>query len=141
MADEHTPPPDGPWERGAHEGYKAFHIVLEICEDHLNRVFSAHTFRGQIDEETAFSLRNGGVEQIAFAFLAESLRRELFVDIMVKLSADPEFVERWRKSDESGQVEMEREVAHASLSVMTTTLPKLADALAKEAFTRLTEVP
>jgi hypothetical protein len=141
MADEHMPPPDGPWERGSHEGYKAFHIVLEICEDALGRVFSSHSFRDQIDEETAFSLRNGGVEQIAFAFLAESLRRELFVDIMVKLSADPAFVEKWRNGDEAAQVEIEREVAHASLSVMTSTLPKLAGALTKEAFSRLTEVP
>jgi hypothetical protein len=134
-------PPPPPWKRGEQQGYKAFHIILEVCSDDEGRVYSSHHFREEFDEQVALTLNNGGVEQIAFAFLTETLRRELFVDMLVQLSGAPDYLERWAKADDTGKEELERGLSHAALSVLSKTQSRLAAGLAKEAFTRLAEDP
>ena len=125
-------PPPRPWKKGVHQTYKALVLEVHVCQDETGRVWSSNSFQGSEDEQTALKMPQGGTEQVAYALLTEALRREVFVDALVHLSRDPQFLVHYVAGDPETREEMEEHLTRAAREVMFTTMEKMGTAPAKE---------
>ncbi|OHD24508.1 MAG: hypothetical protein A2Y38_07225 [Spirochaetes bacterium GWB1_59_5] len=126
MAEFDRSPPK-PWTPGRHPTYTAYTLVVHVCEDEHGRVWSDHEFFTEGDALVAAGTRNGGVEQVAHALLTEALRREAFVDLLVKVSHDPALLGRLQQpaQREAMATEIEGVVARVITQVLPKALPGL----------------
>lgn len=113
--------PPKPWLPGKHPTYTSYRLVVNVCEDEHGRVWSDHTFYTEEDAEVAGGTRNGGVEQIAHALLVEALRREAFVDILVRVSKTPGLLSQLQGDQQEA---FHKEIEQVVSQVVTQVLPK-----------------
>jgi len=92
-------PPPRPWKKGKQADYEVIHILLEICQDDRHRVFSSHRPAEREDEELALTWRSGGLEQTAFAFLTEAIRREAILQTLLFKSNHPDLFQRLEEAE------------------------------------------
>lgn len=137
MSDRQKPPPT-PWVRGKQAGYTALDLVIHLCQDATGRVWSEHDFREALDEATSKTLKGFGNQQIAYALLVEAARREAFVDAMLTVQNNPDYLERYKAGDEALRDEMEAFIGDRATEVMTRTLRKMAPGIGKEILWMLT---
>lgn len=90
----HTPP-KFPWVKGVQPDYRSFIVRLGICQDNDNSVWSYSDLEDETDRQTCDSLPSHGVEQIAFGLLCEAVRREAYLQILLRLTADNNFVDKF----------------------------------------------
>ena len=125
-------PPPRPWKKGEQEDYKALVVEIHVCQDSTGRVWSSNSFQDLVDEETAQGMPQGGSQQIAYALLTEAYRREVFVDALVHLSRDPQFLVHYVAGDPETRLEMEEHLAQTAREIMAVTLEKMGFAAARE---------
>jgi len=87
-------PPPLPWSKGTHEDHAVAVIEVLVCQSKPGAVFSAHTVQGPEDQAVLMTWPSGGQRQVAHALLVEALRREAVVGLLVKMTKDPEYLER-----------------------------------------------
>lgn len=83
------------WVKGQHPDRDTFKMILTVCEMRergMRRVISAHDFDDAKSAEIAQGLASQGEEQIVFALLAEMMKREARLQVLIQLSADPEYL-------------------------------------------------
>lgn len=121
-----------PWEVGKHEGYKAFVVEVHVCEAEDGQVFFAHRLSKE-SSAIASSLKSGGEEQIAFALAAEAVRREMFMQALLRMQ-DSSWLKRYSTASEEEKTairgEMCQDVARALVSVVA----KLGNQVSLETF-------
>lgn len=84
--------PPAPWTKGINTNYTAFVIEVHVCKDELGNVHSARKLQDELDESTVQTLGNaGGMEEGSFGLLVEATRQEAMLQVLIKLSNDPEF--------------------------------------------------
>lgn len=88
-------PPQFPWVKGVQPDYRAFIIRVGVCQDTDHNVWSYSDLEDQTDHLTCDTLPSRGVEQIAFGLLCEAIRREAYLQILVRLTADNELVDKY----------------------------------------------
>jgi len=130
-------PPPFPWKTGTSESYTAFTVAVDVCQDQRKRVWSDQRFPTAEDAAAAQTLDGDAIQQIAYALLTEALRRELYLDAMVELSNNPDFITAWVNADPQGKTKLEHELANAGLTVMFQGLGKMAPSVARETFLRV----
>lgn len=141
MSEAWNKPPPAPWEVGVQEKYTATSLTVSICQDQFDRVWSGHHFSSPEAEEAALALPQGGVKQIAFGLLVEALRRELFVEILVALSQNGDYIAKWSSAEAATQRNIEREIGATAQQVMSRTIEKMAPDCAREVLTMLSPTP
>lgn len=90
--------PQMPWKMGVFPDYRAFSIVVEVCQSEEGHVFSTHKMLTKEDEKTCASFPSGGVEQIAFGLLMEAVRREAYIAALIRLTNNPLFLKEFSQS-------------------------------------------
>ena len=89
------PPPPQPWVKGIQPEYRCFHATIEVCQDNENNVYSSHYLTEDDDALICDSLPSKGLEQLAFGLITESLRREALIEMLIRLSSDETYIERY----------------------------------------------
>jgi len=88
-------PPKFPWVKGIQPDYRSFVVRVGVCQDNHNNVWSYSDLEDQTDMQTCDTLPSRGVEQIAFGLLCEAIRREAYLQILMRLTADNNFVDNF----------------------------------------------
>jgi len=125
-------PPEQLQHKGEHDGHRTIVLEVRVCEDPTGRVWSEHNFQSAEDETLCGQMAGGGVRQVAHALLTEALRRETFVSVLAKLSADPTFLAAYAGEGREKQQEIERQVGDAVREVLWLTSGKMGADTARE---------
>lgn len=85
-----------PWVKGRHQDYTAFVIEVHVHQDRTGNLRSFHCLQGTEDEVAASTLpgSSGGMEEGALALLTEAGRAESLLQVLVKLTNEPEFQQK-----------------------------------------------
>ena len=129
---KHGQSPDKPWLTGKQPGYTGYKLVVNVCEDELHRVWSDHEFMTQADHAASQSTMTGGVHQVAHALMTEAVRREIYLDVLIQLTQDSTFLDKWIAADEAGQDEIVAELSAITCEVLRGKLLKMAPGLVRE---------
>lgn len=84
------------WARGKHMDAEVAVLEVYIRRDVHGRILSAHQPASDADAQVLLGWPSGGLEQAAFALLAEAVRREALMDVLLQDSHQPE----WRNATE-----------------------------------------
>jgi hypothetical protein len=110
-------PPAFPWIRGVQPTYRSFDIKVSVCQDNEGQVFSIHELAPE-DEEICSTMHSRGLEQIAFGLVVESIRREVFLEVLLRQSKDEGFLERYSSGTDEVRDVILREIASETNRVM-----------------------
>ena len=123
--DTHKPPPR-PWRRGIHPDHKVLHLLVRVVENSYGWTFSESVFEDPGDEEIAARMSSGGHRQIAFALLTEACRREVFLQVLMQMSAPGgrHLLVLYAKGGEDREKVIEQVTNHA-ITVMARTIKKM----------------
>ena len=124
--------PNKPWLTGKQPGYTGYRLTVNICEDDLHRVWSDHEFASLEDEKAAFSSPQMGVQQIAHALMTEAVRREAYLDLLLKMTQDPKFLSKWQGADEAGREQVVTELSAITSEVIRGKLIRMVPGLVRE---------
>lgn len=124
--------PNKPWLTGKQSGYTGYKILVNICEDDLHRVWSDHEFATPEDQVAAQSTTAGGIQQIAHSLMTEAVRREVYLDVLLTLTQDPAFLDKWVAADAAGQNVIITELSAITCEVLRGKLIKMAPGLVRE---------
>jgi hypothetical protein len=88
-------------------------VLLDVWihQDEQGRVYSQHRPQTAGDHQNLIAWKSGGLEQVAFAFLAESLKREAVRDLLLLESKEPGFLARIQAMDADGQQAIGKDLA------------------------------
>lgn len=126
--------PNPPWRKGFTKDYVHFVVEVHVAQDNQNQVFSYHKLQHEQDEETVNRMRHQGLEEMVFAFLNETLRKESLLETLVLVSNNEDFAQRLQSArSEADMDELAQEVAHATQDVLAKAIEKQAPAAALEA--------
>ncbi len=122
--------PEQPWERGRQE-YTLIGVNVQVCEDADGTVWSLHQVDPE-DEPVAKSMDSGGNRQVAHALLVEALRREVFVEVLIEMSSDKDWLSRYQTVSKTDQDGMTKNLSNSALAVMVGVIPKLLPGVVQE---------
>lgn len=124
------------------KGQNQFTLTVNICLGPNGEVLSNHNFTSSDDSETAKQWSGGGLRQVAHALLTEAVRREAFTSLIVKMSADPEYLQNYLKATPEERKALETEMSIKVQEVLTRNLQKMTLPSTQEAFQMiLTQLP
>lgn len=132
-----TKEPETPWLQGINQEYAMFRLEVDICVTRDQEVYSIHRPQGQVDMDTMKSLYSYGEQQTIFGLLTETLRRETFFEILLRMSDDPNFMESYIKQDEEGKSVIENEVSEDVIELIYRTVEKMAPDVARDVLTMM----
>lgn len=133
MSNDTLKPPAFPWQKGDQGSYAALVIEVHVCKDESGRVFSMHKLQDTKDRETALSWTSGGQEQVAFALLTETMRREALFGLLVRMTKDPTLPLRFKAMSPEDKQALIREMSVQLQSQVAAVVGKMADAAMEEA--------
>ena len=125
-------PPKFPWIKGVQPEYRSFDILVSVCQDNDGGVFSIHKLASDADEEVCNTLPSRGLEQIAFGLLVEAIRREAFLEILLKQSDDDSLFKRYSEGLDKERELILREIASAVGVVMNKSIQASSQAATAE---------
>jgi hypothetical protein len=130
-------PPAQPWHTGVHEDYSAFVVEVNICEGTNRMVYSTHQFRGPEDQDVARRLLSSGEQQMAFSLLTEAMRREAYLQGLIKAKENEGFLSQYKDGDPQIRTKMEREIALSLAQLLNRTVCQMAPGVAQEILTMM----
>lgn len=117
-------------------------LTVTIRTDANGAVMSTHDFASPQDAEKASKWASGGLRQIAQALLNEAVRREAFTSLLVQMTADPEYAQRYRVADPVKRAEMEEQLSEKVQHILSKNTQRLTLTSVQEAFQIiLTQLP
>lgn len=120
------------WPNGQHENYDAFVIEVGVRRDHDGKLQSYKRLRSDADWETTQKLGpGGGLEEGSWALLTEAARTEAMLQLLVKLSNDPEF-KRKITAAESAPEDLIEKLAADTLEITHRVLKEIVSDVARE---------
>jgi hypothetical protein len=126
-----------PWKIGEHEGMKHLMVEVHVCQDALGRVFSGQRL-SEGSGEIAKSMKSGGEEQIAYCLAQEAIRREAFLECLVKLQDQgKEWFEEYAEKAEEEQKETRDDLCQAVARVLLGIVSRIGDDTMKEAIQKV----
>lgn len=133
MSNDVPKPPEFPWKKGDQGSYSSLVIEVHVCKDAHGRIFSMHKLQDDTDRETALSWPSGGQEQVAFALLTETLRREALFGILVRMTRDRELPTRFAAMDPDARQALIVEMGSQLCAQINAVSEKMAEAAVEEA--------
>ena len=121
-----------PWSKGIHPTYSAFVLEIHIRKDKKGDVRTGRRLQDARDEAVISALgTTGGMEEGAWALLTEAVRAEAMLQLVVKLSNDPEFKDKL-VSEEVALDDLIENLSKDTLEQVRRSLDALVPALARE---------
>ena len=137
--DEIKPPPPQPWVKGVQPEYRCFHATIEICQDNEQNVYSSHHLTEDDDAKICDSLPSKGLEQLAFGLITESLRREALIEMLIRLSSDDTYIEKYLKMSEEEQRKVQMEFSIDMSKMLEKIMFNLVPSVTEEVFHMMIE--
>ena len=106
-------PPKFPWVKGVQPGYRSIAVRVAICQDNDQSVWSYSDLEDDTDKQTVTTMNGHGIEQIAFGLLCEAVRREAYLQAILRLSMDNDYMDKFAKADAGTQGDMRSELGKA----------------------------
>ena len=131
--------PSKPWKKGVNADYTAFQLVVNICQDAHGNVWSDHDCLTQADRDLSIGLPQGGAPQTAHALLTEAVRREVYLCVLLQMSKDVGFLERWATAVGDTKDQIEDDLRSAVYDVISKTVPKMAAGAVPQVLTMLAD--
>jgi len=128
-------PPKFPWVKGAQPDYRAFILRVGVCQDNDKNVWSYSDLEDEMDKQTCNSLPSYGVEQIAFGLLCEAVRREAYLQILMRLSNDNDYLAKYNSPEAD---EMRQELTAALAKSLHGSIDRMAADAAGEVLSMFT---
>ena len=94
-------PPSYPWNKGYQDPFINFVIEVEVCCTKTGEQWSNSKLQSEEDSQLVMDLSTGGLEQTSHALLLEGLKKEVALQILYKLSNDPNYKKRLMNEDET----------------------------------------
>ena len=120
-----------PWPKGTHTDYSAFVLEVYVRKDKNGGIRSFRSLQNETDEKTAQEMEGShGMQESAWALLTEAARSEVMLQLLVKLTHDPEFMVRMKDKDGYDQKvsdEIQETVAKEIGMSLEKMLPKIVD--------------
>lgn len=132
-------PPKFPWVKGVQPDYRSIAVRVAICQDNDRNVWSYSDLEDEQDQQTASTMESRGVEQIAFGLLCEAIRREAYLQVLVRLTDDEKYMVKYGTSDEATATKMRLELAESLKAGLKGSVDMLALDAATEILAMLAE--
>jgi hypothetical protein len=117
-------------------------LTVTVRSDANGAVLSTHDFTSPEDALQASKWTSGGLRQIAQALLNEAVRREAFTSLLVQMTADPEYAQRYQVADSTKRAEMEQQLSEKVQHILNKNAQRLTLTSVQEAFQIiLTQLP
>jgi len=123
--------PEKPWIKGVNAKYAMFRLEVDICVTSDQEVFSEQRPQEKMDMDTMSSLYSYGEQQTIFGLLTETLRRETFFEILIRLSDNPKFLQEYLEQDEESRAITEGTIAEDVIELLSRTIEKMAPDVAR----------
>jgi len=127
------PAPVYPWKKGKNPDYSCFVLEVEVAIDAQGVMWSSHRLQGAEDVEVAEDLPNQGLEQAADALMSESIKKEAIIEVILKMSNDPEFGSKLKSEDPTVVETLVEEISAAMAAVFTKAVRAVAPESARRA--------
>lgn len=108
-----------------------FRVQVEVAETPDGWVYSTHDFMGDEDCKLAIGMQSQGNRQIAFALTREATLRELYLDCLIKLSEDKDFLNRYVAASPEDKIKLEKQLATGATEIIAQTVANFAPKGAK----------
>ena len=133
------PPPPQPWVKGVQPEYRCFQATIEICQDNEQNVYSSHHLTDDNDALVCDSLPSKGLEQLAFGLITESLRREALIEMLVRMSSDDAYIEKYVGMSDEDKQKTKMEFAVEMNKMMEKIMFNLVPSVTEEVFHMMVE--
>lgn len=118
------------WVKGKTATREVAVVQVWVAQDNQGRVLSTHDLQAEEDLQILSGWRSGGLEQVAFALLTETVRREALLVLLMQASQNPKFISSLQSLSPA-----EREAEFQKLgALLTESLKQTALKLAPKAF-------
>lgn len=122
-----------PWKKGVHPDHTAFVMEVHVRRDKDGQVSSYRCLQGPEDQAATEKMEGShGMAEGSWALLTEAARSEIMLQLLVKLSNDPEFKEKMASTGEIDEGLL-RSLSKDTLEQMQKGLDELLPHLAREA--------
>jgi len=120
------------WPKGKHPTYDAFVIEVGVRKDHGGEWRSYRRLQDAQDATVAESLGpSRGMEEGSWALLTESVRTEAMLQLLVKLSNEPELHAKLSSADKAPE-ELIEKLSEVTLKQLKLSLDKMVAGLVRE---------
>jgi hypothetical protein len=120
------------WPKGKHPSYDAFVIEVGVRKDHAGEWRSYRRLQGAQDAEIAESLGpSSGMEEGVWALLTETVRAEAMLQLLVKLSNEPELQAKLGSAEKAPEDLIEK-LSEVTLKQLKLSLDKMVPGLVRE---------
>jgi hypothetical protein len=105
-------------------------------------VLSNHNFATPEDARISQQWPGAGIRQIAHELLVEAVRREAFTSLITKMSADPEYIQKYSDATPDVRKAIEDEMVGKVQDILLKNIQRIAAPSTQEAFQMiLTQLP
>jgi len=120
------------WPKGKNPTYNAFVVEVGIRRDHKGGVRSYRRLQDADDASVVEDMGpSRGMEEASFGLLTEATRTEAMLQVLAKLSNEPEYLKEIA-SAESAPEDLIEKISDMVRSQVTLTLDKIVEGLARE---------
>jgi len=127
------------WVKGEQKDYKMFVLEVSVLQDNKGRVFSSHRFQNESDNALAHSLPSCGLEQIAHALLLEAIRRETYLDVILKMQDQPNLLKAYMSGTDTDKEAMALELSQHMEEILKRLITKISPSVSVELLKDLSE--
>jgi hypothetical protein len=127
-----TRPPSFPWKKGIHKEYTMASVEVQICQDNRGNVFSIHNPMTEEDRQILEQMPSSGLEQISHSLILEGLRRESYLQILLRIQGDPEFIKKMKNTDEEVRDLEINELSDILIDFVTESVTRSSENIVKE---------
>ena len=120
------------WPKGKHPSYDAFVIEVGVRKDHEGEWRSYRRLQDAQDATVAETLGpSRGMEEGSWALLTETVRAEAMLQLLVKLSNEPELQAKMSSAEKAPE-ELIEKLSEATLKQLKLSLDKMVAGLVRE---------
>lgn len=120
------------WPKGKNPTYDAFVVEVGVRRDHKGGIRSYRRLQSADDASVVESMGpSRGMEEASFALLTETTRTEAMLQVLAKLSNEPEYLRKIAAADSAPEDLIEK-ISDAVRNQVTMTLDKIVEGLARE---------
>ena len=121
-----------PWSKGKHEDYSAFVVEVYVRKDRAGKIHSVRALQDETDHATTREMEGShGMAEASWALLMESVRAELMLQILVRLTKDPDYQQKLLVGEH--EEELAQEMRESLIAHMHRGLEEVVPPLTKEA--------
>ena len=125
--------PIKPWAKGSFPEGEGVILEVWLCRAPTGQMFAMHRPQSREDHEMLMSWPSGGLEQAAVGLLTEAVRREAILDILIKETKEPGFIQELTEMEPGDRDAWAQEMAEQLQALLGKTVKDLAPGAFKDA--------